>query len=188
MGRFKPLMDYNDKTFLQNIITNLSTICEQIIVVTGFNSEELKKETLKTVNEEDGSISKKLLFVKNENFEKGMFTSLQKGISRTKKTDWVLYHFVDQPGLPVEFYTDFVGQIDNAHNWIQPSYDNHSGHPVLLRKDLFDPILQADENSNLRELNKMPVVKRKKWECYYKKVLQDIDTPEDYQRSIDPFF
>lgn len=187
MGEFKPLMEYNGKAFIINVATKLGSVCERIIVVTGYNSEELKKRTLDDLETYDWTLSEKIEFVRNKEYEKGMFTSLKTGILRAGKSGWALYHFVDQPGLPTEFYTDFAGQIDNTHNWIQPSYDKKSGHPVLLKNDLFGIILQADDTSNLRELNKMPVVARKKWECYYKNVLQDIDTRDDYIASIDPF-
>lgn len=187
MGEFKPLMDYNGKTFLMNIVVKLNPVCEHIIIVTGFNSDQLKQRTIENIELTDNSLKPKVEFVKNPDYEKGMFTSLKTGIGRAGGFDWVLYHFVDQPGLPPEFYTDFTGQIDNTHNWIQPSYDKKSGHPVLLKSDLFGVILEAGESSNLREINKSSVVVRKKWECYYKNVLQDIDTREDYIASIDPF-
>ena len=185
MGSFKPLMDYNGKTFLQRVILNLNSVCEKIIIVTGFNSESLQKETIKLFrNKSEAFSSDKIQFVENENYEKGMFTSLQKGLLLNRNTDWVLYHFVDQPGLPLEFYKDFIGQIDQLHNWIQPSYHNKNGHPILFNTEIVDLILNSSENSNLRELSKNSIVKKKRWECIYKNVLQDIDTQEDYLTSL----
>ena len=187
MGNFKPLMDYKGKTFLQRIILNLNTVCEKIIIVSGFKSELLQKETIKIFsNKSEKLLNDKVQFVKNENYGQGMFTSLQKGLSVIENCDWVLYHFVDQPGLPPEFYIDFVGQIDNIHNWVQPSYDNRNGHPVLFNAEVIDLILNSDKNLNLRELSKNPIIKKKSWECYYKNILQDIDTQEDYLESINP--
>lgn len=187
MGNFKPLMDYKGETFLQKIVLNLNTVCEKIIIVTGFKSEILQKETIKIFNNKSEKfLNDKVQFVENENYEKGMFTSLQKGLSVIGNCNWVLYHFVDQPGLPQEFYIDFVDQIDNIHNWIQPSYDNRNGHPVLFNAEVIDLILNSDKNLNLRELSKIACVKKKSWECYYKNILQDIDTQEDYLESINP--
>ena len=185
MGSFKPLMDYKGKTFLERIILNLNSVCEEIVVVTGFNSEPLQKETINLFsNKSKGFSSDKILFVENENYEKGMFTSLQKGLLLNRSSDWILYHFVDQPGLPLEFYSDFIGQIDQFHNWIQPSYHNKNGHPILFNTEIVDLILNSGENSNLRELSKNSIVKKKYWECIYKNVLQDIDTQEDYSKSL----
>lgn len=189
MGRFKPLINYKNKSFLKNVIINLDPVCSKIIIVTGFNSKELEKKIIAQFeNREELVIKNKLLFVENSFFEKGMFTSLQKGLSLASDTDWVLYHFVDQPGLPKEFYLDFIGQIDNVSNWIQPSYNNRNGHPILIKNDLFDIISNCDESSNLRDLSREPVVKKKLWDCYYQNVLQDIDTEEDYKASLDDDF
>ena len=185
MGSFKPLMDYNGMTFLQRVILNLNSVSEKIIIVTGFNSESLQKEAIKLFsNNSETFSSDKIRFVKNENYEKGMFTSLQKGLSLIESCDWILYHFVDQPGLPIEFYKEFIAQIDQIHNWIQPSYDNRNGHPILFNNEIVDLILSSNENSNLRELGKSSIAKKKRWDCTYKNVLQDIDTQEDYSKSL----
>jgi len=177
---FKPLAKYKDKTFIHNIIFKLNQVCEKIFIVTGFNSEKLKGEIAKTYSNEK-EILGKLHFVYNENYEQGMFTSLQKGILAAKNCDWVLYHFVDQPGLPEIFYYDFILQIDNQHNWIQPSYKNKNGHPILISQLLFEAIINSPADSSLREINKNPIVKRKFWECNYEEIFLDIDTDEDLE-------
>jgi molybdenum cofactor cytidylyltransferase len=183
MKMFKPLADYKGKTFLNNIIIKLDSICDEIIIVTGFNSDELKTKTIKSLEDEyQADLLKKIKFVINESFQKGMFTSLQKGISEAKNCDWILYHFVDQPCLPESFYFDFIKQIDSEHNWIQPVNKTQNGHPVLLRKDLLELIVNSSSDSNLREISKNPKVKKKYWECSYKEIFQDIDTGEDYSK------
>jgi molybdenum cofactor cytidylyltransferase len=193
MGNFKPLLKYSNKTFLHQIISNLDVICERIIIVTGFNSELMQNETVRALKDPaHQTLFNKIIFVENTGYQKGMFTSLQKGLTEVKKLNlslmeksWVIYHFVDQPGLPAVFYSDFIKQIDNIHNWIQPLYKNRKGHPILLKNDLFDIILETDEQSSLRDISRKPVVKKKLWDCGYKNVLQDIDTPEDYSSGVD---
>jgi len=180
MNKFKPLANYFGKTFIHNIILKLNPFSEKIFVVTGFNSEKLKEEVDKTfIGEKE--IFSKLNFVYNENYEQGMFTSLQKGIAKAANCDWILYHFVDQPGLPGKFYKDFVKQIDVNYNWIQPTYKNRHGHPILLGKDLFELIINSSVESNLREISNNLIVKKKYWESGYKEIFQDIDTEEDYK-------
>jgi len=181
MKMFKPLAKYKGKTFLHNIIIKLDKICDEIIIVTGFNSDELKTETIKSLkNENQFEVINKIKFTFNESFQKGMFTSLQKGISEVKNCDWILYHFVDQPGLPENFYLDFIKQAERDYNWLQPVNKDQKGHPILLGKELFDLIADSSPGSNLREISKNPKVKKKYWECYYKEIFQDIDTEEDY--------
>ena len=92
MGKFKPLINYNGKSFVQNIVLRLNSVCEKIIIVTGFNKTEVEDNLnqLKTANIE---------FVFNPEFEKGMSTSLKTGLKLAVNSNWILYHFIDQPGL-----------------------------------------------------------------------------------------
>ncbi|MCJ7553276.1 MAG: NTP transferase domain-containing protein [Ignavibacteriaceae bacterium] len=182
MKKFKPLAEYKGKTFIYNIILKLSSVCDKIIVVTGFKGEDLKNRIIGDLSVDDqAEMIKKLLFVQNENYKKGMFTSLQTGLAGAKECHWILYHFVDQPGLPEKFYPDFINEIDDNYNWIQPVNKEQKGHPILIQKELFGLILEATDNSNLREISNNPKVKKKFWECGYEEIFQDIDTEEDYQ-------
>ena len=175
MQKFKPLLDYKGKSFIQNIVKQLSTVCDKIIIVTGYKADEIKENILQLKNK----ISYELVF--NPDYERGMFTSLQAGIRAVKGADWVLYHFVDQPGLPKTFYSDLIKQIDENHNWIQPSVKGEKGHPILIRHELFKLIIDASINSNLRDVSRNSIVKKKFWECEYKEIFQDIDKEEDYR-------
>ena len=183
MKSFKPLTDYKGKPFIINIILKLEVICDQIFIVTGHNEDDLKSAVINDLTKANQTeLLKKIFFIYNDSFQKGMFTSLQKGILTAKNRDWILYHFVDQPGLPEIFYNNFILQIDNQHNWIQPSYKNQHGHPILLGKDLFELINNSSPDSNLREISNNPIVKKKYWGCNYKEIFQDIDTEEDYSK------
>ena len=96
MDNFKPLAIFNDNTFIQNIILKLNSICDQIIIVTGHKEEELKKEITKNLTEDKyTSIIKKIVFVYNRSFAKGMFGSIQCGISKIESCDWAIIHQVD---------------------------------------------------------------------------------------------
>ena len=185
MKSFKPLADYKGKSFIINIILKLEVICDQIFIVTGHKEDDLKSAVINDLTKANQTVLlKKIEFVYNESYEKGMFTSLQKGISAARNCDWILYHFVDQPGLPDFFYNDFILQIDIQHNWIQPSYKDKNVHPILIKSDFFDLITNSPPESSLREINKNPIVKRKFWECDYKEIFQDIDTDEDFSKLL----
>ena len=176
MGKFKPLLTYKGKSFIQNIILKLNSVCDKIIIVTGYRASDIED------NVNQISIEAPVKFAFNRNYEKGMFTSLKTGLSNIDRCDWVLYHFVDQPGLPERFYDDFINQIDDKHTWIQPSLKKQNGHPILIGKELFELITNSSPDSNLREISKSPKVKKKYWECDYEEIFQDIDTEEDYLR------
>ena len=173
IGKFKPLLNYKNKTFVQTIATKLSKVCDKIIIVTGFKADELI-ENMEQLNEK---VSYKI--VMNPDFELGMFTSLQEGIRKARDADWILYHFVDQPNLPEKFYSNFISQIDVNYDWIQPAFQKQKGHPILFNEKIRKKILAADQDSNLRMLAKEGIAK-KIWDCDYTEILTDIDTPKDF--------
>jgi molybdenum cofactor cytidylyltransferase len=182
MISFKPLADYKGKSFIINIILKLEVICDQIFIVTGQKANVLENSVINDLAKfHHTELLKKIKFVYNESYEKGMFTSLKKGILAAKNCEWILYHFVDQPGLTKDFYMNFINHIDVNYNWIQPSYKNKNGHPILIKSDLFDLIISSPPDSSLREINKDSVVKRKFWECDHKEIFQDIDTDKDLE-------
>ncbi len=125
-------------------------------------------------------ITDKIVFVYNENFDAGMFGSIQAGILECGNCDWAIMHQVDQPVLPQKFYSAFINEIDTKHNWIQPSYNNRYGHPILINKSLFGLILREKTESNLKIVSRNKMFIKKVWECNYKEILQDIDTEKDY--------
>ena len=174
MNQFKPLLSLsNGETFIQHLVNKLNNVCSQVVIVSGHNSEELNRHLIDIQNENDFEI------VYNKNYKSGMFSSLQTGLVN-RESDWYLYHFVDQPSLPNQFYEDFLRNLDNESNWIQPINEKGKGHPILFDSHVKDLIVRSDANSNLREVNKDSSIIKKYWECNSDSIFQDIDTPEDY--------
>jgi molybdenum cofactor cytidylyltransferase len=183
MGNFKPLLLFRNEPIVISMIKKLLPISSKVFVVTGFKGKDL----IKVIEDQfsKSEIEDNIVFVSNDNYKTGMFTSLQKGLSEAKECDWLLYHFVDQPQIPQSFYSNFISQIDDKFDWIQPSYKNKKGHPVLIRKSLFNNIINAGENSSLKEITNSGKLNKKTWDCDYKEILIDIDTPEDYNAIIE---
>ncbi len=200
MGDFKPLMPFRGLPLVVGILLKMNSVCDTIGVVIGFRGKELQAEIsrylcqLDLIPEEyfDHSsestvkdLVEKVVFIPNPDYEKGMFTSLQCGIRELSATDWLLYHFVDQPNLPFSFYRAFVQQVDDVHNWIQPCFGSRCGHPILLHQSLFRFILNEPPGGNLRVISRSASVRKKLWDCPFPQILQDLDTPEDFRRWTD---
>ena len=113
-----------------------------------------------------------------------MFSSLKKGIENTTNCDWILFHQIDQPNLPQDFYHNFVNQIDPIYDWIQPVYKNNNGHPVLIGKNVIERIRNANNSDNLREIKNSNTIKKKFWKCRYEAILTDIDNKSDYNNLV----
>lgn len=189
MGQFKPLMLYKSKSFVVTIVEKLLTVCERVVVVTGFQREKIEAliksqfSTLPTGRQAlNSQFLKRVKCIYNLNYDKGMFTSLQAGLAELKNSDWVLYHFVDQPFHEEKFYSELISQIDDSKDWIQPCYNGKKGHPVLFKKKIFGKILTADPSSSLRLIRDDNDTKKKKWECAYSQILNDFDTQSDIEK------
>ena len=173
MGEWKPLMQYQGKSFLQNILGKLLRVCNSVIIVTGAHHEKLEAF--------GGTPAVQLIH--NQNYESGMLTSLQTGLSIVQ-TEFALSHFIDQPHLPIQFYYDFLLCASPNPNWTQPQYRYRAGHPLLFRRDVFPHILNATPDKMLREIRSHESIIRDIIELDYPEILQDIDTPEDYKKFL----
>jgi len=181
MGKPKALLLQDDLPFAIVILKKMILVCDNIIVVLGYSAEKIRKELQLFINISD-ELKSKVKFVSNKQFEKGMFSSLKCGLTEVKNSDWLLYHFVDQPGLPKIFYQEFADQTDYEYDWIQPVYNNEKGHPILLHNSIFNSILELPDDSSLKEISKYSIVKKKLWDCTHKEILQDIDYPSDLKQ------
>lgn len=178
MGHFKPLIKLNGKTFLSSIIDKLNVVCDNIVIVTGNESEKIEKYVSEQYNSDDIEIR----CVLNPNYLEGMFSSLKKGMEASDNLKWILYHQVDQPNLPSEFYKEFKEQIDNKYDWIQPRFNQKNGHPIIFGKSLIKKIKLARNDSNLRVIRNSSDIKKKYWECEYQEIFTDIDTKQDLDK------
>lgn len=178
MGKFKPLLKWNNKTFLANIIDKLIPVCDQIIIVTGNKSDLIRQ----FINENYVGSDYKIKCVVNDNYNSGMFSSIKKGIEELGETDWVLYHQVDQPNLPEEFYYEFVNEIDVKFDWIQPQINERKGHPILFNINVAEIIKKENIEGSLRSVSNSGLIIKKTWATNYNEILTDIDTPEDIRK------
>ncbi|MCW8850778.1 MAG: NTP transferase domain-containing protein, partial [Melioribacteraceae bacterium] len=82
MGKFKPLIEWQDKTFLSSIIDKLKIVCNNIIIVTGNESEKIEKY----ISEYYSNFENEIRCVNNQIYLEGMFTSLKKGIEASQNS------------------------------------------------------------------------------------------------------
>ncbi len=198
MKHFKPLMKYNGIPFLLSIIIKLSNVCQNIVVVIGYQADNLKKEITHWLSQspEDSwlklgnltekswfNLSQRINIQYNQDFNLGMFSSLQYGLQQLPNPEWVLYHFVDQPHIPKHFYSKFVTQITSNCNWIQPVYKGRKAHPIIFDSVVINTILKANPTTSLNTLTQKSRFKKKYWNCQFPEIIQDLDTPLDLMKQ-----
>lgn len=183
MGEFKPLIKINDKPFIIIILEKLISVCNSIVIVTGYRNDDVEKVVSNWINQNQ-NLKEKVTCVYNEKFHEGMFSSIQKGIEKLIHSEWVLFHFVDQPTIPIEFYNQFVSQVDVNYDWIQPVNNLTHGHPVIFSKKVFKMVLSAPINYKMKLIRDDESVKKKYWVNNFSEILHDIDTKDDLIKLI----
>jgi molybdenum cofactor cytidylyltransferase len=194
---FKPLLIYDQLPFIITIILKTSLICHNIYIVLGHRSEDIIAVINDFFNQSPQDLPNSLIpinldikilyanikFIINPNYMEGMFGSLQTGLHHMNSSDWILYHFVDQPQLSVSFYHDFSKQIDNKYDWIQPLYKGRKGHPIILNKRVANKIKKERNDSNLKSFSRKKFIRKNLWNCHYPQILVNYNTPEDLKRG-----
>ena len=194
---FKPLLLYDQLPFIITIILKNFLICQNIFIVLGHRSEDIIKvindffiyppknlpNSLIPIDPDLKILRANIKFIFNPDYSEGMFGSLQTGLQHMPASDWILYHFVDQPQLPTSFYREISKQIDNEYDWIQPIYKNKKGHPIIFNKSLANKIKEEKKDSNLKSFTRNKFIRKKMWDCHYPQILVNFNTPEDLMRG-----
>ena len=153
------------KTLLEETLEAVFGVCERIIVVGGYRFNDLK--TMLKGRED-------ILLLENREFEKGMLSSIQKGLEAVSRHFFILP--ADMPGIgEVHFRTLFASFTGECI--VRPVYGGNPGHPVLFPLSCKRKILELGRG---RLIDGM-----KNWECREipwedSSVVTDIDTPGDY--------
>ncbi len=187
MDDFKPLMLYDQKPFIEHIINKLAAVCDEILIVTGFNGFVLE-DSVKVIYQ-GKPILKKMDFVHNKDFAKGMFSSVQVGLKELfpemQKDDYVMLHLVDQPHISEVVYEKLAHKARNStRKVILPSYEKKAGHPIMLSKSVVEKIINAPASDNLRDILRNFHDEISYIEISDESIVQDVNTQEERERYL----
>ncbi len=178
MDFFKPLLSINGTTFIRNIINNMRKAgITNIIVVTGYNSEELK-EHLSGYD---------VTFVHNVSYESSdMLSSVKLALSVVDKcAEGIFITPCDIP-LPDKKIYEALMQEKSVSQVKRPCYKGISGHPILISSSCSEIIMKYNGPGGLSGAiteNKLSVTDV---QTDSDVILADADTPEDYIRMLHP--
>ncbi|GIV66416.1 MAG: hypothetical protein KatS3mg047_0809 [Bellilinea sp.] len=179
MGQPKLLLEWGGKTVLQAVLTTLHYAgIERIYTVIGANREAIQNNI--------NSLPFPVETVFNPDYSNGeMSDSIKVGIRAVSHdASAVLIVLGDQPqmkGEVVRKLLDCYGKT-NARI-IVPSFQFRRGHPWLIKCGLWNELENLNPSFTLRDF-----LRKYQDEIHYvvvdtPTVLQDLDTPEDYQRA-----
>lgn len=174
MGKLKPLLRFNDTTFLEHIISVLNASdVDGITVVLGAEAETIKKSVdLSGTN-----------LVINENYQQGQLSSLIAAIEKCpKETRAILVCLVDNPFVTKEVVDEIIGKFKETNNpIIIPVFNKRRGHPTLFSRSLFNQLLNAPHDQGARYVVYSNEEKTLELETSESGILISIDTPDDYK-------
>jgi len=176
MGSLKPLLSINSTTFLECIIKKLKIVCEETIVVLGYQSSTImKKVDLSGV---------KVAF--NREYSKGQLSSLQVGLKEiSKDTEGIIMALVDQPLVKEDTFKKLKNKfLEYEKSIIIPTFGGKKGHPTIFSNFFFKELMNAPLDTGARYVIKnypqyvitVPVKDRG--------IIININTPEIYNKFI----
>ncbi|MEH7177806.1 nucleotidyltransferase family protein [Neobacillus vireti] len=174
---FKMTLPLGQITVLEQTISKFEGLCSRVIVVTGFQAELIEEELARISRKKTYSFQMKSVY--NENFNQGMFRSIQKGVSEINAPTF----FITPGDCPVvkketlQILKEHLGHVGI------PSFHCKGGHPIKLSSDVKQKILETNPESNLRMV--LNGFEKQYIDVDDPGVIMDVDTPEDYQKAID---
>ena len=180
MGRPKALLPIFGATFLEHIVRQIrASRLVEVKIVLGHRPETIL----------DRLPHLKPATVVNSCYREGQLSSLQTGIRALdpETCDGLMLFLVDHPLVDptlIDALLECFSQGD--HPIVIPSFQRKRGHPVLFARELFPELLAASPDEGA-----VAVVRQHRGEIGHlewrsDEILVDVDTPEAYQRWIQP--
>lgn len=174
MGKPKPLLRFQEKTFLEHMVTVLQgSQVDRVTVVLGAQADTIMR-TLDLSGVE---------VVVNPDYTQGQLSSLEAGLKRVAtKTEAILMCLVDHPFITAALVDQMISAFTRTKAPIViPTFEQRRGHPTLFSQAVFDELLSAPTDQGARSVVyahedrvlEVPVTDRS--------LLLGINTPDDYR-------
>lgn len=175
MGRPKMLLPFRSKTVIESVLDeSLKSNLDKVLMVLGGDSEVIRKQIQ--------SIPAETCF--NPEYKKGMLSSIQAGLRNLPPgTDAVCLILGDQPQIQAAVIDQLIEVFDKSKPKIMiPVYNKRRGHPVIFSAEYIDEIFTLDPDIGLRQLMQRHPDDILEVKIRAAEILEDLDTPEDYER------
>lgn len=179
MGSIKQLLPYKDSTLLQFAMSQaIRSKADKVYCVLGANADLIKQKVK----------DNKVTFIHNSNWETGLGSSIVSAVSHLldlkELPDAILIMLADQPNVDSNYINQLIELYQNSQGQIiASSYKNINGVPALFPSQYFEKLLKLKGDKGAKIFlneNEEQVLR-----FISKSVkLNDIDSPEDYQKLI----
>lgn len=169
MGYNKLIIKLGDTTILEKIIHNTKiSRLNEVILITG-KYDDIKTDIIKLHNEE---------------YEKGMSTSIKKGIEGFGG-DAVMILLGDMPFVSSKIINKLYDSYKLCNkNIVVPEFEGKRGNPVIIGKKYFCELLKIQGDKGARDIIKNNLEDVEFVEIQDKGIFLDIDDEESYRQLI----
>ncbi len=180
MGALKPMLKLGDQTILERAIRLFrESGVEDVIVVVGHGA----KETIPIVHDCGARV------VMNEQFEQGMFSSVQAGVNELGTESEAFFVLpVDIPLFRSQTIRDLLEAYRGGKSKIVVlAFRGKRGHPPLISASYRNEILSYSGADGLRGFFRKHDRDSKRVEVADEMILFDLNTPADYEALVARF-
>jgi molybdenum cofactor cytidylyltransferase len=178
MGRDKALLPYGDSTFLASLVDVFLEQLDPVVVVLGHHAEEIR------------AAAAGARVVVNEDYDRGMLSSLQTGLrALPEDVDGAAFTLVDHPGLRKETLARLIETFgQSGAPLVLPTLRGERGHPAVIARALIAELLALPAEANPQPVLRSHYPRAAFVEVEDPAVAADIDRPEDMARLTEnPF-
>lgn len=176
MGRPKLLLPVNGRPMVAGVVEALrGGGVQEIVLVTAPGDEDLQ-----TWARQNG-----VTLAINPDPDRGMLSTIQEGIAALggSEGEILLVSPADLPHLQSETVSNLLRKmIETGAPLALPTFRGKRGHPLAIAPGLIPEIDTLDPNVGLKQLRDRHEAELLEIEVEDAGVVQDVDTPEDYER------
>ncbi|MEM6380383.1 MAG: nucleotidyltransferase family protein [Bacteroidota bacterium] len=182
MGSPKQLLKIGQQTLLERIVELTKEIHNQeTVVVLGANAQKIKQ----AVNDQN-----EVTFIINEDWKKGMGTTLKTGINyflkKKELIEAVIVLVCDQPYLTSNILKALINQyVETKADIVATAYAKIKGVPALFSKKIFPQLANLQQDKGARK-----IIKKYQGQIVtvnFPKGQIDLDTPSTYQAFLEKY-
>ena len=173
-GENKLLKKYKKKYLINHILKSLiKSKVNKIIIVLGHENKKIKKITLK---------SKKIIFVVNSQYLKGISTSIKCGLKKiSKKNIGFLIAHADMPLVSKTILNALCSALKNKNEEIFiPVYKKRIGNPLAFKYSMIKSLKRIKGDRGAKKLIRSNKSKIKLMKMKSKSILIDFDQLKDF--------
>lgn len=177
MNDFKPLMKIGSSCPLGILIENMKIAgIKDIFVVAGHNADLI----------DDFCKDKGVRLVRNPDYAKGMFTSVQKGVEAAFRNgnDCFLMNPVDVPLVPPYIFKALMNRFyrSDRQEFAVACYMGQKAHPLLIPAEFTGEIMTSDGKNGMKSVTALHESAMMRVDTHSESITMDMDTPADYER------